>query len=192
MHNFDQLAIDTPRLHLRPLCMDDAPAILRMRSNPEVMRYMTTGPWTDIAQATGMVERDQAALQKGDLVRLGMIRKDDNVFLGSCILFHFDEGCRRAEIGYDMDAAYWGQGYMQEALTALLDYGFDQLNLNRVEADIHPDNEGSAKILERLSFIREGYLRERWIIEGQVSDSALYGLLRKDWLARLPPLRSPV
>ncbi|MBC3909743.1 GNAT family N-acetyltransferase [Undibacterium umbellatum] len=192
MPSFDQLTIDTPRLHLRPLCLDDAAAILRIRSNPDVMRYMTTAPWTDISQAIAMIERDQAAILKGDIVRLGMIRKSDNVLIGSCILFHLDAGCRRAEIGYDMDAAVWGQGYMQEALVALLNYGFNEMNLNRVEADIEPNNLGSAKTLERLGFIREGYFRERWIIEGVVSDSAIYGLLRSDWLARVPPLRSPV
>ena len=66
------------------------------------------------------------------------------------------------------------------------------MKLNRVKADIHPDNLASAKTLERLGFIREGYLRERWIIEGEVSDSALYGLLRSDWVkrtwVRVPPL----
>ncbi|MFZ6873982.1 GNAT family N-acetyltransferase [Undibacterium sp. Di27W] len=191
MPSFDQLTLDTPRMTMRPLCLDDAPAILRMRSKPEVMRYMTTAPWTDIAQAIAMVERDQVAVLKGDMVRLGMIRKSDGMFLGSCILFHLDASCRRAEIGYDMDSSFWGQAYMHEALVALLDYGFSEMNLNRIEADIHPDNLGSAKTLERLGFIREGYLRERWIIEGAVSDSALFGLLRSDWLGRVPALRSP-
>lgn len=184
MPSFEQLTIDTPRLHLRPLCLDDADAILRIRSNPDVMRYMPSAPWTELAQATAMVERDKAAMLKGDFVRLGLIRKTDNFFLGSCILFHLDDGCRRAEIGYEMDAAVWGQGYMQEALVALLNYGFNEMNLNRVEADIVPHNLGSAKTLERLGFIREGLLRERWIVEGNVSDSAIYGLLRSDWAKR--------
>ncbi len=184
MPPFNLVTLDSPRLHLRALSMDDAPAILRMRSKANVMRYMTTAPWTDISQAIGMVERDQVAMVKGDLLRLAMIRKTDKVFLGSCILFHFDEGCRRAEIGYDMDESYWGQGYMNEALTTLLNYGFDKLNLNRIDADIHPDNINSARSLERLGFMREGYLRERWIIDGVVSDSAIYGLLHSDWVKR--------
>ncbi|MFZ6722664.1 GNAT family N-acetyltransferase [Undibacterium sp. Ji49W] len=184
MPSFEQLTIDTPRLHLRPLRLDDADAILRIRSNPDVMRYMPSAPWTELAQATAMVERDKAAMLKGDFARLGLIRKTDNLFLGSCILFHLDAGCRRAEIGYEMDAAVWGQGYMHEALVALLNYGFNEMNLNRVEADIAPHNLGSAKTLERLGFIQEGFLRERWIVEEKVSDSALYGLLRSDWVKR--------
>ena len=73
---------------------------------------------------------------------------------------------------------------MHEALGALLDYGFGELALNRVEADIDPRNAASAKTLERLGFRQEGYLRERWIVADEVSDSSLYGLLRRDWMAR--------
>ena len=80
----------------------------------------------------------------------------------------------------------WGQGLMHEALTALLDHGFGTWNLNRVEADIDPRNRASARTLERLGFCREGLLRERWIVGGEVCDSALYGLLQRDWLARDP------
>ncbi len=75
----------------------------------------------------------------------------------------------------------WGYGYMQEALTAFLDFGFDQLGLNRVEADTDPRNERSMRLLERLRFTKEGHFRERWIVDGEVSDAAMYGLLRKDW-----------
>ena len=75
----------------------------------------------------------------------------------------------------------WGKAYMDEALRALLNYGFGELKLNRVEADIDPRNEASARSLERLGFRKEGYLRERWIVGDEVSDTALYGLLHRDW-----------
>ena len=73
---------------------------------------------------------------------------------------------------------------MHEALTALLEYAFVERDLNRLEADIDPLNIGSANALLRLGFKQEGYLPERWIVGGQVSDSALYGLLRREWEAR--------
>jgi ribosomal-protein-alanine N-acetyltransferase len=74
-----------------------------------------------------------------------------------------------------------GRGYTQEALVALLDYGFSELNLNRVEADIDPRNIGSAKSLERVGFTKEGHLRENCIVNGELTDRALYGLLRREW-----------
>ena len=73
---------------------------------------------------------------------------------------------------------------MHEALRALLDFGFGELDLNRIEADIDPRNSASARTLERLGFTKEGYLRERWIVGDEVSDTALYGLLRREWMER--------
>jgi RimJ/RimL family protein N-acetyltransferase len=73
---------------------------------------------------------------------------------------------------------------MHEALRRMLDIAFVQFELNRIEADIDPRNTASARSLERAGFAREGLLRERWIVNGEVSDSALYGLLRKDWQSR--------
>jgi RimJ/RimL family protein N-acetyltransferase len=70
---------------------------------------------------------------------------------------------------------------MHEALLALLNHGFTDWGLNRVEADIDPRNLGSARVLERLGFRREGLLRQRWIVGDEVSDSAWYGLLRSEW-----------
>ena len=68
-----------------------------------------------------------------------------------------------------------------EALRGFIDYAFGVLAMNRIEADIDPRNARSAKSLERLGFVKEGFLRERWIVAGEVSDTALYGLLRRDW-----------
>jgi RimJ/RimL family protein N-acetyltransferase len=81
---------------------------------------------------------------------------------------------------------------MNEALAAVIDCAFDHrlgapfddLRLNRLEADVDPRNAASCRALERLGFQREGLLRERWIVAGEVSDSAMYGLLHADWMAR--------
>jgi [ribosomal protein S5]-alanine N-acetyltransferase len=70
---------------------------------------------------------------------------------------------------------------MQEALVAFIGHGFAELGLNRIEADTDPRNERSMRLLERLHFVQEGHFRERWIVDGEVSDSALFGLLRRDW-----------
>jgi RimJ/RimL family protein N-acetyltransferase len=74
---------------------------------------------------------------------------------------------------------------MIEALTALVSHAFNDLDLNRLEADIDPRNAPSKVCLERLGFVSEGYMRERWIVGGEVCDSALYGLLRREWQARV-------
>jgi RimJ/RimL family protein N-acetyltransferase len=122
-------------------------------------------------------------MASGDNLSLALVPFGQDQLVGNCLLFHFHHGSRRAEVGYELGQDHWHKGYMQEALTALLDYGFATLGLNRVEADIHPDNLASARTLERQGFVREGLLRERWIVEGTVSDTLIYGLLARDWRA---------
>lgn len=179
---FDHLPLLTDRLRLRPLHAGDAEALFAIFSDPRVMRYWSTEPWTSFEQAHALVERDEEGMASGEHLRLGLERHDDGALLGTCSLFKIDRGCRRAEIGYALASAAWGRGYMHEALKRLVDYAFGALDLNRIEADIDPRNDHSARSLERLGFVREGLLRERWIVGLEVSDSALYGLLRRDWL----------
>ena len=184
MPAFTQLTLPTPRLTLRPLHPDDAPAVYAMHDDPVTLRYWSTPPWADPKLADELISRDMQAMAEGDYLRLGLQRQSDGRLIGLCTLFAFYLPSRRCEIGYILAREHWGQGYMHEALDALLDYGFAVLNLNRVEADIDPRNEGSQRTLARLGFAQEGHLRERWIVAGEVSDTHLYGLLRRDWLAR--------
>ncbi len=178
---FDRVSLTTPRLLLRPLQAGDAEGLFAIFSDPDVMRHMNTGPWASIERAHQMITRDLLAMPEGEHLRLGMERGTGAGIIGICNLFDFHWQCRRAEIGYCMARAFWGGGYMREALTALISYGFGELDLNRIEADVDPRNARSVRSLERLGFVREGLLRERWIVEGEVSDSGLYGLLRRDW-----------
>ena len=122
--------------------------------------------------------------ESGTSLNLGIERASDGALIGNCALFDFHEASRRAQIGYCLGRPYWGAGYMQEALGALLDHAFSFLGLHRLEADIDPRNSASATLLERLGFTREGFLRERWIVGGEVSDTALYGLLQHEWRKR--------
>ena len=183
MQPFDRLTLSTERLLLRPLRADDADALFRMNADPQTMRYMSTPPWSSQAQADESIAKDLVALPAGQHLRLGLTERGAGTLVGTCSLFAFNEPCRRAEIGYALARPVWGAGLMNEALRALLAYAFGELNLNRIEADIDPRNSASAKSLERLGFMREGLLRERWILGGEVSDTALYGLLQRDWLA---------
>lgn len=184
---FDQLTLRTARLLLRPLRQDDAPALFGVYTDPQVMRYWSTAPWTGIETAHALIARDLTEMKQGGYLRLGLETREGSEFLGSCTLFDFVPQCRRAELGYALTSARWGRGYMHEALVALLGHGFDALHLNRVEADVDPRNLASTKCLERLGFRREGLLRERWIVGGEVSDSGLYGLLRTDWMDKREP-----
>ncbi len=182
-HEFSPPELGTPRLLLRPLQESDAEALFAVFSNPTAMRYWSTAPWTDIAQAQRRIADDATAHARGEHVALGIVRRADGRLIGRCTLFDRWPSCRRAQVGYILDASMWGQGFAGEAVLALLRHGFEALDLNRVEADIDPRNAASARLLERLGFTREGLLRERWIVNGEASDSVIYGLLRREFSA---------
>lgn len=186
MPSFEHVRLRTPRLLLRPHVPGDAPALFAVFSDPRVMRYWSTPPWRDPDAARAFVERDQRQLAAGEYLRLGIVREADGSLVGSCTLFNLVAQCRRAEVGYVLARDAWGHGYMHEALTALLDHGFGEMALHRVEADVDPRNAASVRSLERLGFVKEGLLRERWIVGDEISDSALWGLLALDWQRRAP------
>lgn len=184
MDAFDRVLLTTPRLRLRPLVAGDAEVLFAMFSDPLVMRYLSTPPWPSIDTAHALIERDLRAMAAGEYLRLGLERLDDGVLIGNCSVFNRAIESRRAELGYTLARPAWGRGYMHEALSAVVDFAFAAMQLNRLEADIDPRNLASARSLVRLGFRAEGLLRERWIVAGEVSDTALYGLLQSDWAAR--------
>jgi RimJ/RimL family protein N-acetyltransferase len=181
MTPFQPTVIHTDRLTLRWLDEGDATSLFAIFSDPEVMRYWSTPPVTDMAQVERNLAAVKLAYEDGSSMRLGLVRREDNALIGTCTVFDLQPANQRAEIGYALARAAWGRGYMHEALEAFVQHLFTALQLNRLEADIDPRNEASARTLQRLGFRQEGYLRERWIVDGQVSDSALYGLLHRDW-----------
>jgi ribosomal-protein-alanine N-acetyltransferase len=176
--------LHTPRLTLRPQRPGDEDDLYAIRSDPQVMRYGGGLPWTERAQAEKKVAELAAAFESGDGFQFALVLGESGRQIGDCCVHGLHRQSRRGEIGYTLARAYWGQGYMQEALDALLEFAFVTLDLNRLEADIHPDNHASRKVLERFGFEQDGYLRERWIVGDEISDSALFGLLKRDWQAR--------
>jgi RimJ/RimL family protein N-acetyltransferase len=185
MSPFPEITLHTARLRIRTLLDADAPALMAMYADPEVVRYWSHAPWTELAQVTQMLERDRQARADGMALRLGVEHVAEGRIIGSLSLFNLSPANRRGEIGYALARAYWGQGLMQEALAAFVGYLLGDFALHRLEADVDPRNLASVRSLERLGFQREGYLRERWIGLGELCDTALYGLLASDW----PPRR---
>ena len=174
----------TERLLLRAHHDGDIDSLYALFTDTATMRYWGAPPWTEPAQADAMLARGAAAFSAREAIRFALVPREGGAMLGSCTLFGHDAQNRRAEMGYILAREAWGKGLMTEALTALLDWGFGPLGLHRVEADVDPRNVPSVAILERLGFVREGFLRERWRVAGEVSDSLFLGLLVPEWAAR--------
>jgi [ribosomal protein S5]-alanine N-acetyltransferase len=176
--------LETERLVLRQLEPGDATAIFAIKSDAETMRYMDTPPLADVSEAEASLASAAEGFAAGDSLKWAVTLRGQDELIGECTLFRIRVESRRAEIGYYLARPHWGNGYNHEALTRIVEYGFNDLGLNRIEADLDPRNVGSARAVHRLGFVDEGLLRERWIVSGEVSDSLLVGLLRSDWEAR--------
>lgn len=173
--------IDARLVSLRWMVEADIDALYTIFSNEEVMRYWSSPPILDRDAAADILREVHDGFKKRAMLKWGVARRTDDAIIGTVTVYNISLDHRRAEMGYALGRANWGQGYMQEALQALLDFLFNVLDLHRMEADVDPRNAASIRTLERLGFQREGYLRERWQVNGEIQDALFYGLLRPDW-----------
>ena len=107
--------------------------------------------------------------------------KDTNEHIGWCGYHTWYTDHRRAEIGYGLKDAFQNQGYMTEALQVILEYGFSQMNLHRVEAFVSPTNVPSLRLMQIFKFQKEGHLREHYNVDGENTDSLVFSLLKKEF-----------
>jgi RimJ/RimL family protein N-acetyltransferase len=173
--------LHTVRLRLRPITGADADALFALHSNAHVLRYWDAPPWTERARAERFIAASRQMAEEGSGARLAIDRQCDGAFIGWCALSRWNRDYRSAAIGYCLGDAAWGRGYATEAARALVQWAFDTLDLNRIQAETDTRNLPSARVLEKLGFVREGTLREDCIVAGEVSDSWVYGLIRREW-----------
>jgi RimJ/RimL family protein N-acetyltransferase len=173
--------LHTDRMRLRPFTEADADALFALHSSAHVLRYWDAPPWTERARAQRFIATCRRMADEGTGARLAMERISDGVFLGWCALTRWNPEYRSASLGYCLDDAAWGHGYATEATGALLHWAFDTLDLNRVQAETDTRNLASARVLEKNGFVREGTLREDCVVNGEVSDSWVFGLIRREW-----------
>ncbi|WP_194905679.1 GNAT family N-acetyltransferase [Catenulispora rubra] len=174
-------SLQTARLRLRAFEDTDADDLFALQSNAYVLCYWDSPPWTERARAEQFIARCREMEKEASGARLAVDRVSDGTFIGWCTLAGWNPDFRSASLGYCFDDAAWGHGYATEAGRSLLEWAFDTLDLNRVQSETDTRNVGSARVLEKLGFVREGTLREDCIVNGVVSDSWVYGLLRREW-----------
>ncbi|MFD7768105.1 GNAT family N-acetyltransferase [Streptomyces sp. NPDC059787] len=173
--------LHTARLRLRPFTDADADPLFALHSSAHVLRYWDSPPWTERARAERFIAMSRKTADEGTGARVAIGRASDGAFVGWCGLVEWNPVHRSASLGYVLDEAMWGHGYATEAAHALLRWAFDTLDLNRVQAEADTRNVASARVLEKLGFVREGTLREDCVVDGEVSDSWVFGLLRREW-----------
>jgi ribosomal-protein-alanine N-acetyltransferase len=181
--------LHTARLRLRPFTSADADDLYTLHSDAHVLRYWDSPPWSDHTRAERFVATCAQLAEEGSGARLAIDSVSDGTFLGWCSVSRWNADYRSASLGYCLGEAAWGQGYATEAAHAALQWAFENLPLNRVQAETDTRNVASARVLEKLGFVREGTLREDCVVDGDVSDSWVYGLLRREWRPAAAPPR---
>lgn len=176
--------LTTGRLTLRRLRPSDAADVLVFRGDWEVQKY--NGPvFQNVKEVQTLIEElhDEYLALTG--VSWAVTLTGDGAVLGLFGLHHWSKYHRRAEVGFDLARAFWGKGVASEALRAIVHFGFERMNLHRIHASTIADNHRSVRLLERLGFWREGTKRQHsWEEDGAFHDSAMYGLLRHEYLNR--------
>ena len=178
--------LNTRRLNLREFRPTDAQAVYDSFSQEVVAKYINRGPMQSIQEAQKLVEVRASLFGRGFGIRWAItLKENQNSMIGSCGYYKMDKGNHSVETGYDLHPAYWRQGLMTEALTAVINFAYsDQFffYLNRIEALTYVEHQASIGLLVKLGFQEEGLRREAGYWENQYHDLRSFSLLRRDWM----------
>jgi len=179
-HNLD--SIQTARCLLRPIHFSDAPAILHLYSNPQVIRFTEHHfPMQNLDEAEYSVHFYERGYREGWMYRWGVVLLETNKLIGTAGLHRINRDHRYCSIGYEIDSPHWNKGLSTEVVRALTRYGFIQLNLNRIEAELIPQNVASARVLQKNGYRYEATRRDRLRKRHTYYDIDIYGILRREW-----------
>lgn len=173
--------LTTERLTLRKFTSDDVDATFKLYNNPAVTRFIDIDIFSKREEAEELVDFFIKRYEEDKFsIRWAITLREQQEVIGTCGFNYFDHESEWSEIGYDLSSAYWGKGIMTEALKAILNFGFVEAGLHRIEANVTVGNNASIRLLERLKFTREGVLRERLRVKDQHLGVIYYGLLRSE------------
>lgn len=185
--NVEFPVLETERLILRLATDPDAEAVFAVLADEDVCRYTDVTPHQSLEQTLQVIRNRAARFANGKGIRWGIALKETQRIVGSCGYMWMPE-IQGAEVGYELARDYWRRGIMTEALSAILTYAFDQQKLQRIEAEVMPENPASARLLTGLGFRNEGPAPERRFWKGEYHDLILFSLRTEDWSPR--PMRN--
>lgn len=174
--------LSTERLLLRQVQLSDKEALFSIRSDPEVRAAYGTDPTASPEITLKWIRELIRNYAERKAIFWCITFKDDPRAIGSCTLWNMELESFRAELGYELNRSHWRMGIMYEALTAVLSWCFDEMELNRIEACPLDRNVASKELLRRLGFRFEGDLKERIRFHDRFEDQLYFRLLKSEWL----------
>lgn len=174
----------TERLVLREIVMDDADNFFAIRSNADIMAAIDRDPLSSIDEIKKFIKLIKSNQLSNSGIAWAICLKNANLMIGHFGFHRIDKVNHRAEIGYALLPSFHGLGYASEGIQAVLNYGFTKFNFHSIEADINPKNTNSIKLVERNGFVKEAHFKENFYFNGEFLDSAIYSLLKRNYLKR--------
>lgn len=174
--------IETKRLVLRQVTEEDASSMFTYLSDMEVVKYYGLEPFKSIKDALNEIAWYESLLKNKTGIRWGITLKDEGNIVGSCGFHRTNTQHFRTEIGFELSKEKWGKGIAFEAAEAIISYGFEHMNFQRIEALIEPPNLSSQKLVGKLGFLKEGLLRSYEFTFGKFDDLYMYSLLKQDFI----------
>ncbi len=177
------MKLQTERLKFRQVSIDDVINIHELHSLPETDQFNTLGI-PETIEATEKIINQWLVAQNSNpqasyIFCLDLV--ETNQFIGLIALNMGKPNYKTAEVWYKIHLNYWNKGYTTEALTKLLDFAFNNLELHRIEAGCEVENIASIKVLEKVGMIREGRKRKKLPIRGEWKDNYFYAILEEDF-----------
>ncbi|MFD1738848.1 GNAT family N-acetyltransferase [Bacillus salitolerans] len=173
--------LETDRLILRKIREEDADFLLEHFGNPEVVRYFGMSPMKERESAIGFIDSFKDGFENNTVMRWAITDKETGKTMGTVGFHNISNSYRRCEVGYDLSPAFWGKGIMPEALAIVIDFLFENRQMNRVGATIVNHNAASSRVVEKLGFKNEGLLRHYIIQEGELLDAYMFSILKEEW-----------
>jgi ribosomal-protein-alanine N-acetyltransferase len=171
----------TGNIILRPITERDIAPLFTLFSNEAVMRFMDIERFSNVTEAAQMITFFREKFTSGEGMRWAITLEDRNELIGTCGFHDISSTHHKLELGYDLLPSYWGRGIMTHSIHRLLQYGFDELQINRIEAIVDPVNTSSYRLLEKLGFVQEGLLRQAYYQKGAFVDAYVYSILQRDY-----------
>ncbi len=179
--NWDPFPVlHTERLTLRKMNDGDLNQLFKIRSDKENMKYISRPVAQTMQDVIDLMGRTEDAFNNQDGINWAIARKEDDLMMGSIGFYRMKKEHYRAEVGYQIHKDFQLKGVTYEALKRVVDYGFKEMKLHSIEADINPDNIASIKLIEKGGFKKEGYFKEVFFFEGKFYDSFVYSLINPD------------
>lgn len=169
--------LTTERLTLRQLATEDDNDLFVLRSDEHVMKYIARPLYKNIEEAREKIVYLNNGIAKSEWIFWTITLKNDTKLIGTICLWNIIKEHYRAEVGFELHPNFQGKGLMQEALTAVLDYGFKDMGFHSIVGYVNPNNLSSIKLMERNNFVREAYFKEDVFFNRKFRDTAVYSLI---------------